>query len=451
MRKLSILLIATTFLSGCVDSLPQMHKPDAPANWIALRASEVEQVEVEGLKGWWTRFNDPVLNQLVTFALDESPDRNMARAKIMEARGIRRSSLSSLFPQIGASSGAKRENTVATDTINYYDAGFDASFEIDLFGKNRNNFKAADANVDTAEADYHSVTLSLIAEVARAYINYRAGQKQVEIAQKNLHTQEKTLELITRLKNMGEAPQLDVERAQTLVSTTRASIPEFQRQADIARLSLTVLTGKMPEQIMPIISSPGEIPGSDVKPALMAPAKVLSLRPDVKSAQANLSAQTFSEHAAFAELFPALSISSFYGLGDTSLISSQTIWNIAGNAAIALLDFGRIEGKIDAARAREVQAFELYRKTVYGAVVDVETALSEYGRFTEKRNLLQKAYESADRSLTLSNQLFQEGEISFLDVLDAQRQLNEADFALTTAQEAQAQSLIRLYKSLSVY
>jgi len=453
--KQLIALSGLVFLSGCFLSDDPRLTPIKDATGYTVKVDqEIPIVEGKSLKKWWTRFNDPTLNSLIERALFESPDRLIAEAKIAEARGLRRASSSFLFPQVGVSGNTGREDTgssAATYPDSFYDAGFDASFELDVFGRNRNNYSASDAQLATAEEQYHDVSLTLIGEVARSYVDYRAAQNQVRIARKNLKSQEKTLGLIEDLFRLGSAPKLDVERTLNLVNTTRASIPEFKRQKDNARLRLSVLTGVMPQNLIEFLLIDSEIPGSDVSPVLMAPAQVVSARPDVRAAVANLKAGSALRDAAFAELFPTFTLSGFYGVADNALVSTVEPWNIVLGAAVRLLDFGRIEGRIDAAKAREIQAYQIYRRTVLEAVTEVETALSDYAHISSRYISLERAYESANSALTLSQTLYKEGEISFLDVLDAQRTANNAEASKISAKATQAQALIRLYKSLGIY
>ena len=450
MRK-SLLLLSTLALSGCYVGGLQLPDFKGPSFWSNAPSDRLyEEVNADALQEWWQRFNDPVLTALIEKALQDSPDRRAARARILEARGLKRTARSSLFPEVNVSASTGREETAQSTADDYYDARFDASYELDIFGRNRNRFSAADRTLEKLEAQYQDVTLTLIAEVARTYIEIRANEKQTLIAGKNLETQVQTLGLIQNLRDAGENPQLDVERAENLVNTTKASIPEFKRLSENARLRVAVLVGALPEDLADISGRAGNIPGGDVNPVLMAPAKVLALRPDIRAASANLRAQTNLAEAATADIFPIFTLSGFYGVAENAFVNSTNIWNVAIGTAVNLLDFGRIEGQIDAARAREQEAYELYRKTVLEAVSELEIALNDYARINEQAVLLAKAYKNADEAFNLSRQLFTEGEISFLDVLDAQRTVNDADSALINAEAAKASALIRLYKSLGV-
>lgn len=447
-----ITIASLLLLSGCFAGAQDFEEPTPPGRWLTAYNNPTGQdVNPAALKNWWKGFNDNSLNTLIDLTLSDSPDRLIAQSRIEEARGLRRSTRSSLFPQIGATSSSGRADDGLNPSDNFYDAGFDASFEIDIFGKNRKALNAADAEIQALSAQYQDVTLTLIAETARSYVDFRAFQKQTAIAQKNLQIQEKTLELIRNQFEFGEAPQLDVERAENIVNTTKASIPEFRRLANNARLQLTVLTGKMPEALLPILKPQADIPSISAMPALASPADILTTRPDIQAASANLAANTALAESVTAELLPTFTLSGFFGIADDALVSSATIWDVAVGAAVSLIDFGRIEGRIDAARARESASYQAYRKTILEAVIEVETALSDVAQINRQRVSLKKAFENAEKAFQLSESLYREGEISFLDVLDAQRTVNEADSAVVTAEAAQAESIIRLYKSLGTY
>lgn len=423
-------------------------------NWQSDQTAPIAQVEAASLKEWWLKFNDPTLDKLVAQAMTDSPDRLIAEARIAEARGLRRSARGGLLPQISASGSGGREDTGLYDNLypdNFFDAGFDASFELDVFGKNRNNFSASDNQLRAAEQQYRDVTLTLVADITRNYIEYRAAQHQLRIAQKNLTAQEKTLTLIEDMFRLGAAPKLDVERAKNLVNTTRASLPEYERQADNARLALTVLVGALPQDLAPLLAEEAVIPGTSIAPVLIAPAEVLTRRPDVQAAAHLLAANTDLTQAAAADIFPSFTLRGFYGIADNAIGGSIAPWNIALGAAVSLLDFGRIEGRVDAAKAREKQAFEQYRKTVLSAVSEVETALTDYIHINGQHQSLEQAYQSAYQAFELSQTLYKEGEIAFLDVLDAQRTVNDAESSMVAAKASEAVALARLYKALGVY
>lgn len=452
MKALYLITASALVLTACSGASYDQKKIAAPQAWSA-QSQSIQQVDANNLHSWWTAFQDSTLNQLVDMALKDSPDRKIAEARIREARGLRKSQMGSLFPDISVGANGTRGKTQATnfDASSLYDAGFDASYELDLFGRNLNRADAADSNLLARREEYNNTSLSLVSEVARNYIEFRAAQKQALIAQSNLTSQQKTLDLVRQQKELGEAPQLDVERAEGLVHTTQSAIPEFMRQADNARLRLGVLVGAMPETLLSIMQSDTYPQTTDVTPALLSPAAVIATRPDIRAAQAQLESRKSLSKAEFANLFPTITLGGFFGVADNILIDPTRIWSTTINAALPLLNFGRIQGNIDAANAREMEAYETWRKTVLQAVADVETALTDYAHIRERLVTLRKASENAERSLTLSQQLHKEGEVSFIDVLDAQRTLNSARAEVISAEESYTLSLISLYKSLGVY
>lgn len=450
--KSYILPAALLTLSGCILDGQIFEAPQTPAYWQAAgSAGSGVYAEAHSLQHWWEVFDDASLNLLMQAMLNDNPDRAIAAERVREARGLRRSARSALFPQVSARAQGSRQDFGFVGPDNFYEAGFDSTFELDIFGVNRKTDEAAQADILAREAEYHDTTLTLIAETARTYIDLRTFERQVQIAEENLAIQEKTLGL-TRIRfEVGDAPLLDVQRAENLAYTTRSSIPEFKRLSENARLRLSVLTGLLPEALNALISAGEPLNGANVAPALMTPASVLAQRPDIRAAAASLQSRTALAESATAELFPSVTLSGFFGRSEGAFSGATTIWNVIAGAAVSLLDFGRIEGQIDAARAREAQAFHAYRRTIIEAVIEVETALTDYGRAGERAAALHSAYESAKAALALSETRFKEGDVSLIDVLDVQRTANETQAQLISAQAAQAESLVRVYKSLGVY
>lgn len=441
------LISAACLLNACVTSSQSTFEtPAAPDVW----TQDAAIVDAVDLRQWWHAFNEPVLNQLIDMALADNPDINNAQARIAQARGLRQTRYATLLPSLGLSASAGRQETVSTSADNFYEAGFDAAYEVDLFGKNRNAIDAVDADITALRADLQAARLSLVAEIVRVFIDYREANKNLSIAQKNLKIQSGTLHIVRQRYQYGEGTRLDVERAESQVHNTRASLPEYQRLSDNAALSLIGLTGALPDHITAILQQGRTIPVSALGPVLMAPAAVLNGRPDVRAAQARLVASQAQTASVTASLFPTLTLSGFFGVAESSVSSATTIWSLAAGTAVSLIDFGRIEGQIDSAKAQEMQAYQEWRKAVLQTVQDVETAMRDYIALTRRYDALTAAYDNTAQALFLSQDLFQAGEVSFIDVLDAQRNLNQADGLLVIAEAAKAQTLIRLYKALGV-
>lgn len=451
-------VITTIFLlSGCVTASGEFIPPAMPTDWQGQqRMQEVEQPfsvssETLVLKEWWTFLGDPILNNLVDEALENSPTRAKALARIEEARGVRRSERGNLFPTLSASGQVGREDSGITKPDEFYDAGFDASFELDIFGRNRKKRAASDFELQAMEAAYEDVSLSLIAEVARHYVEYRMYEKQAQIAAENLRSEKKVLELVREQKRHGIATEMDVERAENQMNVTRAQIPELLRQSDHARLILGVLTGALPEEIFKLVTGTASSLGTDITPVLASPALIMAQRPDIRAARALFSAKTKYAESVTADLFPTLTLNSFFGIQDGVFVSAANVWSVALGMAVTLVDFDRVEGRVDAAHAQEEQAYQDFKLSVLEAVMDVEGALVDYSRINEQRIALDGSLQNARKSLDHAKTLYQEGETSLLEVLDAQRSLNKAQADALTAEYGQTIALIGLYKSLGVY
>ena len=456
MTKHILMLSSALLLAGCFGGASQYEKTAATSGWVTKSDTIARTAQADTLKNWWLGFEDENLNALVAEALSDSPDRNIAMARITEARGLRRSTRSSLFPQIGASAQIGRADNgsfggAGGGADDVYDAAFDASYEIDVFGQNRAQARASDDNLTALQFAYDHTSLTLIGDVVRNYIDMRRFEKQVRIAERNLYSQEKTLELVRNLMEVGEATSLDAQRSENLVNTTRASIPAYKAQADAARFALSVLTGKTPQDLVPMIALDKTLPSANFEPVLMTPSNVIANRPDVNAAAAALSAQSNLSYAAMVDIFPSFTLSGLYGITRSTFVDRTNIWSLAAGTAVSLIDFGRIRGAIDAQRAVEEQVYQAYRKAVLSATAEVETALSDYLRITEAKVSLAAAFENARETLRLSQLLYEEGEISFLDILEAQRTLNNADTSLVDAEANSLQALTRLYKALGVY
>ncbi|WP_084675862.1 efflux transporter outer membrane subunit [Candidatus Odyssella acanthamoebae] len=405
------------------------------------------------LKEWWKQFEDENLNWLIEQTLKESPDIHQAAARIDEARGLQKTAFGSLLPAISGSADVNRGKQLFLKPItgDSYDASFDASYEFDLFGKNREAFKAAENELLATLQDYDWIKLSIIAEVIRTYISMRAAEKQIVLAQHNLEIQKDTLALVERQFKAGSASEFDVKRTALQVHQSTARIADYNRQKEVYMLSLLTLTGLTAELIKAHLTTCKEIPGIDLKAIADAPASVIARRPDITAANLRFIEATSLRQSQLAAFFPTLSLSSLFGLSQTVLVPSTTVWNIGGKTAVSLLDFGRIQGQIDAASAREVTAYEAWRKAILQGLQDVETALTNTARYEEQRHALNLAKINAAKAVSLSQTRYRQGDNSLLDVLDAQRHLIETDQALIEVENSYVIAIVALYKALGQY
>jgi len=418
------------------------------------------------LASWWKSFNDPQLDSLVERAVGTNQDLRIAEARVREARAFYRIASSQLWPTVDAGGSYARENQSKNQPIlgslpmpsgipfenNVYQAGFDASWEIDVFGGNRRAVEAGKAEVAAAEFGRRNVLVTLLGEVARNYVELRGCQRRLEIATNNLKTQEEALALAQdRFKN-GLTSDLDVQQAATLLANTRAVIPMLETgiQGYIHRLG--VLLGQPPEALLAELSAPAPIPSAPPIVPAGLPSELLRRRPDIQQAERQLAASTARIGVATADLFPKFSLTGIAGYESTSasdwFSGGSKFWSLGPTVQWRIFDAGRIRANIRVQDARQEQALAAYEKTVLMSFEDVENSLVAYAKEQIRRRSLEDAVTSSQDSLHLAGQLYGNGLASFINVLDAERSLYQAQDALVQSDKAVTQNLISLYKAL---
>jgi NodT family efflux transporter outer membrane factor (OMF) lipoprotein len=418
------------------------------------------------IASWWKSFNDPQLDSLVERAVRTNQDLRIAEARVREARAFYRIASSQLWPTVDAGGSYARENQSKNQPIlgslpmpsgipfenNVYQAGFDASWEIDVFGGNRRAVEAGKAEVAAAEFGRRNVLVTLLGEVARNYVELRGCQRRLEIATNNLKTQQEALALAENRFNNGLTSDLDVEQAATLLANTRAVIPMLETgiQGYIHRLG--VLLGQPPDALLAELSAPAPIPSAPPIVPAGLPSELLRRRPDIQQAERQLAASTARIGVATADLFPKFSLTGIAGYESTSasdwFSGGSKFWSLGPTVQWRIFDAGRIRANIRVQDARQEQALAAYEETVLMSFEDVENSLVAYAKEQIRRRSLEDAVESSQDSLHLANQLYGNGLASFINVLDAERSLYQAEDALVQSDKAVTQNLISLYKSL---
>jgi NodT family efflux transporter outer membrane factor (OMF) lipoprotein len=458
--------LAFVLFQGCaVGPNFQPPKTTAPAQWSAPMAGGETNLE-PSLASWWKSFNDPQLDSLVERAVRTNQDLRIAEARVREARAFYRIASSQLWPTVDAGGSYARENQSKNQPIlgslpmpsgipfenNVYQAGFDASWEIDVFGGNRRAVEAGKAEVAAAEFGRRNVLVTLLGEVARNYVELRGCQRRLKIATNNLKTQEEALALAQdRFKN-GLTSDLDVQQAATLLANTRAAIPMLEAgiQGYIHRLG--VLLGQPPEALLAELSAPAPIPSAPPIVPAGLPSELLRRRPDIQQAERRLAASTARIGVATADLFPKFSLTGVAGYESTSasdwFAGGSKFWSLGPTVQWRIFDAGRIRANIRVQDARQEQALAAYEETVLLSFEDVENSLVAYAKEQIRRRSLEDAVTSSQDSLHLANQLYGNGLASFINVLDAERSLYQAEDALVLSEKAVTQNLIGLYKAL---
>ena len=455
------LLILLAGLSSCMVG-PDYRSPDPvlPDRWQGARNPEnaLKPISANQLKTWWKTFNDPLLNRLMERAQTGNLDLKMAFARIEQARAERLANRAALFPKVGGNAAAAYLDNVIPgptqggNTLGFFLTGFDALWEIDVFGRLRRKLEAAGAASDSATENYRQAWVILTAELARAYTEYRNLQNQLGITQANLDSQKHTLELTEQLFHEGVGTRYDVARARSQTETTAARLPLIEGQLAATQHQLETLIGAKPGALQMQLSAPAALPETPARELLTAPADTLRYRPDVRGAERALAAATATQGAAFAELFPKISIAAFAGFQNSDLenLFRSTAFSWASGSAIMqpIFNFGRIRAGIDLADARQKEAYLNYERTVLEALREAETAMSQFLKEEQSRQKLASSITDLKESLRLADLRYREGISTFLDVLDAQRVLYLEELNLAQSQAQTTLYLIALYKAL---
>lgn len=457
------LIITFIFLlSGCGGKRDYI-QPDYPSGLESTNlrwANETKFTQLEPITEWWEQLNDPQLTQLINYSFEENLDIRIALANLAEARSLTREVDYDRYPTVTANALYLRERLsdegvsgeVADNTVSNYEAGFDAFWELDLFGRVSERIAAQQALEDAVLADLHNLYVSIAAEVARTYIELRGAQYRLDIAQRNAANQRKTFELTETLSEGGRSTQLDVSRASTQLDLTLATIPPLEAQVYSTISRLSVLTGQIPDYLRAELT--GVMPLPSIPPTVYVgnAESLLKRRPDIRSTERELAASVSQYNVAVTNLFPVVSIVGALGFLATDISSfgssSSFTGNIGPTISWAAFDLGRVKAQIAQADARSLAALARYEKTVLEALEEVQTSLVNFTRQEQRRERLRKAARSSAESAFLARERFDAGVDDFLDVLDAERTQLEAEDALAVSEITAALDLIVIYKAL---
>jgi NodT family efflux transporter outer membrane factor (OMF) lipoprotein len=447
-------------LAGCTMG-PDYQKsvPVVPDRWQAEKNASLglNPVTPEKLKTWWKNFGDSELNRLMDLALVDNLDLKMALTRIDQARADRRSIRAELFPQVDITAGGQRHQNLSPIyargvRFNLFELGFDALWEVDLFGRLQRRLESASADLEAAKEEHAQALVTLTAELARSYVEYRNQQNQLRITRSNLEAQQHTLKLTERLFNEGVGTRHDVVRARAQAENTEAQIPTLEAGVIATLRQLEVLIGRQPGTLDGELNASAVLPMAMAQQLLISPAETIRWRPDIHVAERRLAAATAMQGAAIAELFPKVSLSAFLGLRNTDIEtlfkSAAFSYSTAANMLQPLLNFGRIQAGIDLTEAQQKEAYLSYEKAVLEALRETETTLTRYLKEEVRRQILARAVADQRESVRLSQLRYKEGVITFLDVLDAQRVLYAAEIELARSEAETSTNLIAFYKAL---
>lgn len=410
---------------------------------------------------YWQALGDSVLNQLLDRALRDNLDVEAARARIRGARASRTGAALDFVPTVTAVAGYTRQRLAgasfpigggAFPDQDIWDAGFDASWELDLFGRVRRGVQARGALVGAAEEDLRDVRVSLAAELARVYFELRGAQEQLAVAERNAENQRRTLALTRERLEAGRGTAFDTDRAQAQLSITLSSIPSIEARVAAAQYRLGVLAGRPPAEAAVALRRSAAIPPLPATVAVAAPDSLIRRRPDVAAAERRVAAEHAFVGSARADFLPRLSVggSAGYSSADFGGLGDRGTFRYAVGPLISwpALNLGRVKARVDVARALEAEARAQYDQTVLRALEEVETGLVRYRTSLERVSRIEEAAAASRRAAELARLRFTGGVTDFLQVLDAERTQLEAEDQLAQGRTDAAITYAALYKAL---
>src|ERR1700685_2748131 len=411
------------------------YKPPAmklPAHWDG-NAQQIKQAanqaEKTDLATWWQAFNDPLLNAVITEALSSNLDEKIALARIREERAYLVISRAGFYPSIDTSGSYTRQRYSANTPFgffpqvlprdeNIYEAGFDTSWELDVFGGIRRGVEASKAELGASIEDSRDVRVTLLAEVARDYVAVRALERRLQIARANLRDQNDSLRLAQARFEQGFAPELDVFQARSLLETTQAQVPELESELAQTVHRIGVLLGREADALQAELSDMAPIPGIADPDAIAVripaglPSDLLRRRPDIRAAEREVAAATARIGVATADLYPKFSITGTAGLESIStsdfFFGTSRMWSVGPSMRWPIFEGGRIRAYIEASNAQEEQALLTYQKTVLNGLAEVEDALVSYAKERTRHEALAASVQDFNRSQMLARERYEE-------------------------------------------
>ncbi|AQS86656.1 secretion system type I outer membrane efflux pump lipoprotein NodT [Neoasaia chiangmaiensis NBRC 101099] len=458
----ALLLLLPSLVSACTVG-PDYHAahPVLPDRFAGAKPGALPD---EGMR-WWTAFGDQTLDDLVRTALADAPTIAQANARVAQARALAGATGAELLPQVDADGAYTRNlgsQNVPTGVrpgglgrgvhSNIFQAGFDASWEIDVFGGVRRQIEGAQGHYQAAIEDRRDATLTLIAEIARAYWDLRGAQETLAIARANANAQADTAHLAAVRLSAGLSPVLDPLRADAQTADVRADIPVALAaiRGDVARIA--ALTGHPPETLIDRLEVAGPLPQAMRDPPPGLPSDLLRRRPDIRAAERRMQEANARIGVATSDYYPHFYLTGVAGIqslnADRFFTGGSLYYQAGPTVRWLIFDAGRTRFRIEGERARTDEAYAAYRQVVLNALRDVETAMSAYARAQDRSNMLETETRSEQHALDVAQRLYRVGATDYLTVLDAQRTLYRAQTLKAQSDRDCAVDLVAFYKAL---
>jgi NodT family efflux transporter outer membrane factor (OMF) lipoprotein len=461
----SLGIAATALLGGCAVG-PHYTAPDTRA--LAPVAYAVDDPALAGTAPqdrWWTALGDPVLDELVDRALAGNPDLATAEARVQQARALARVARAAFYPSANLDAQVSRDKlspngenlalipfTPKTTEFTDYKVGFDAAWEIDLAGRTRREVEAAVARLGSSAESRNDARLVVAAEVADQYVAYRAAMERLGLARHTLASLDETLRLVTLEVRAGVASDTDQHHAEAERLDAAGAVPPLEAAAQSAEFQLAALTGESLQAVARRLEPAREIPAVPASTPVGLPSELLRRRPDVRRAERDLAAATADVGSAIAAQFPRLSLVGDFGWdsvrsGELASAASR-YWNVVPQLTLPLFAGGRLRAQVDAAKSARDAALASYRSAVLRALADTESSLVRYATERRREANLAAAAASLDSSLALERRRFTAGDSSMIDVLAAERLVDQAADQRAASTGQLVQDYIALGKAL---
>jgi len=439
-----------------------------PAQFSTISTSQTPK-DAALLAEWWKNFEDPELQSLIQQAIANNLDVRVARAKLLESRAtLRNTRMANQLPTVNLDASYARSRTSADNpqvlslggtqtTVPYvygnYQAYFDASYELDLFGGVRNNVKATRADASASTDDLRNTLISTLAEVAKDYIQLREYQQQLQIAHEQESSQNDTLHITEVRSQAGLVSDLDVANARASVSSTQSTVPQLESTISQQMHALALLVGKTPAELDAELTSVKPVPSAILEIPAGLPSELLRRRPDIREAESNVQAAAARVGVQVSKLFPSITLTAEYGGQSGSSIinlanSAARFYSIGPTIQWGFLNYPALKANIRTYQAKRDQKVLTYQKTVLTAFQEVEDALTAYDKEKQREKILQTEVEQYQRASSLALSKYTRGLTNFLDVLEAQRSLFTAQDSLAQSRATVQTDLISLYKAL---
>ena len=459
MNKSLVITLIALLLSACAVGPDYRAPQTAPA--VVLNAQSPQFTAQSPEAAWWQQFDDAELNHLVTRALDANLDLRIAIDRVREARAVFVQDQYDFLPhaplQAAYSHADEQQPGFGSSRIDAesYSLGFDATWEVDLFGHVRRSVEAARADLGAQQAGLRDAQVTVAAEVARNYFELRGTQKRLDVARRNLDSQNQTQQLTQLRYDAGRVTELDVQQSRARLKATEASIPPLLALEKQSAYRLAVLLGERPGALDAELQ-PVEVPAYAKALPVGDTAELLQRRPDVRAAERELAAATARVGVATADLFPRVNVTGFVGFlsGDLGQLFNANAgnggraWSVTPTVSWAALDFGSVKARLRASKAQSDAAAVNYEKAVLTALEDTENSFVAYSQRQAQLKSLSEQAEASRRAAELAQIQYREGVADFLTLLDAQRTQLEAEDGVAQAQTAVNVDVVAIYKAL---